>query len=103
CFETFLNSCVILRHSFGGTTRMSLRKLNIFACILGLLAVACFAMPALAQDQQPSKIDIFGGYAWADPGSHGFGTNSMPKGFTAAATYWMNRYAGLTLDSGAHF
>ncbi|MCU1284687.1 MAG: hypothetical protein JWO13_1037 [Acidobacteriales bacterium] len=83
---------------------MSLRNLKLFVCVLGLLALALFATSAVAQEQQPSKVDIFAGYAWADPGSHGFANiSNLPKGFTVASTYWLNRYAGLTLDSGAHF
>ncbi|MCU1309695.1 MAG: hypothetical protein JWO20_820 [Candidatus Angelobacter sp.] len=83
---------------------MSLRNFKYLAGFFLLLAVALMATAALAQEQQPSKVDIFAGYAWADTGSHGFDNlSNMPKGFTVASTYWFNRYGGLTIDSGTHF
>ena len=52
---------------------MSVRKSRNLVGSLVLLAVGLLSTAALAQDQQPSKVDVFAGYAWADPGSHGFG------------------------------
>jgi opacity protein-like surface antigen len=64
---------------------MSLRNFKYLAGFFLLLAVALMATAALAQEQQPSKVDIFAGYAWADTGSHGFDNlSNMPKGFTVA-------------------
>ncbi|HUQ49212.1 MAG TPA: OmpA family protein [Terriglobales bacterium] len=73
-----------------------------------LLMTAIFFLTLLplasAQDRQPSKTDIFAGYAWADAGSHGYGNaDSMPRGFNLASTYWFNRNWGFTLDGGNHW
>jgi outer membrane protein OmpA-like peptidoglycan-associated protein len=79
-------------------------KRNSSALASGLVVVLTlmFAIPAAAQDTQPSKVDLFAGYAYADTGSKGFvpGMKAMNRGFTAAGTYWTSRYIGMTVDSG---
>ena len=83
---------------------MYLRKLNLIVSMIVLLAVSMVGTAAMGQEQQPSKGDLFVGYAWADTGSHGFDNlKNMPRGFNAAATYWATRNIGLTLDSQASF
>src|ERR1041385_6561674 len=79
------------------------RKSSVLASALVVLLALVCALPIAAQDNQPSKIDVFGGYAYADPGSKGFATGmkAMNKGVTGAATYWNNRYMGFTVDAGA--
>ena len=51
--------------------RMSLRKRIVLVATLVVVAL-CFAATAVAQEVPASKVDIYGGYAWADPGSHSF-------------------------------
>jgi outer membrane protein OmpA-like peptidoglycan-associated protein len=57
------------------------------------------------QADQPSKVDIFAGYAFLRPGGkvNGASLRTITPGFNASTSYFMNRYAGVTLDGGAHF
>jgi outer membrane protein OmpA-like peptidoglycan-associated protein len=75
-----------------------------------LLLVAAFSLVvslpvAAAQDVQPAKVEIFGGYAYLNPGDR-VGTvkiKDAPKGFGLSSTYFFNRNWGFVLDGGAHF
>jgi outer membrane protein OmpA-like peptidoglycan-associated protein len=72
-----------------------------------ILTVLLLAPYALAQQETPPpKMDIFGGYAWLKPGEAtvtGIPLKNAPKGWGAAVTFNLNRFLGLTLDSGAHY
>jgi outer membrane protein OmpA-like peptidoglycan-associated protein len=61
--------------------------------------------PLYAQDQEPSKVDLFTGYSYANPSTRvgNIDLKDMPAGFTVAGTYFFNKYAGFTLDGGGHF
>src|SRR4051812_6945608 len=88
--------------SFGGNY-MSLRK-----GLTWLLALACMSPFAAAQDrqaEQPSKVDIFTGYSYLDPGGKLNGTKlkSVPEGFNISTSYFLNKYGGVTLDGSGHF
>src|SRR5437868_616772 len=85
--------------------RMFRRNSSALACGLVAVVLLLSAISVVAQDVPASKADIFAGYAWADTGSKGFGggLKNMPRGFTAAGTYWANRWAGLTVDTQASF
>jgi outer membrane protein OmpA-like peptidoglycan-associated protein len=80
-------------------------RIKLLNGVLVLLAVLALSIGALAQDQQPSKVDIFAGYSWLNPGGKINGTEikSISKGYTVATTYWLNRYGGIELSSGGHF
>src|SRR5262249_20771212 len=58
-----------------------------------------------AQDQEPSKIDIFTGYSYANPRTQiaGIDLKDQPRGLNLSATYFFNKWAGLTLDGGGHW
>lgn len=78
---------------------MSQRKNNALIIVIAA-AMMLAATSAFAQDTQPSKVDLYTGYVWADTGSHGFGfVKNMPAGINAAGTWWGNRYLGATADS----
>src|SRR5260221_2788718 len=84
--------------------RMSKSNRSILAWFLFVLVVSLSAVSTMAQEAPASKADIFVGYAWADTGSHGFDNlKNMPRGFTAAGTWWGARNFGLTVDSQASF
>ena len=74
------------------------------AVILVSLAVMMLCAAALAQGDSP-RVEIYTGYQWMDPGAkfNGVNVGSMPKGFNVASTFLFNKYAGVTLDSGASF
>lgn len=79
-------------------------KSSRFLASLIVVVMSLCAVSALAQDAPASKADIFAGYAWADTGSHGFDNlKNMPRGFTAAGTWWGVRNFGFTIDSQASF
>lgn len=85
----------------------------------GVFLLALLSTSAFAQNDdrnRPTKVDVFGGYSYYDPGGsikfqpnvggappQFFKLKAINQGFTVATTYWFNRYAGLTLESGAHF
>jgi outer membrane protein OmpA-like peptidoglycan-associated protein len=80
---------------------MSLRRIQVFCGLVALL-LGCTAM---AQDKEPSKVDVFTGYAWLDPGGRVTGThiNSIVPGFGTSTTYYFVPWGGATVDVGGHF
>ena len=73
---------------------------------LVLSAVMLIAPAALcAQEQEPSKVDFFTGYSYANPRTRiaGIDLKDQPKGFNLSGTYFFNKWAGLTLDGGGHW
>jgi outer membrane protein OmpA-like peptidoglycan-associated protein len=81
---------------------MSPRRLVVFVfCILLLFMLSSVLV---AQDKQPSKVDVFLGYAWLDPGGNlgGNHINTIVPGAGGSVTYFFAPYAGATLDIGGH-
>jgi outer membrane protein OmpA-like peptidoglycan-associated protein len=71
-----------------------------------LSAVILIAPAALyAQEQEPSKVDFFTGYSYANPRTRiaGIDLKDQPKGFNLSGTYFFNKWAGLTLDGAGHW
>jgi outer membrane protein OmpA-like peptidoglycan-associated protein len=72
-----------------------------------LLSAVLLIAPAalIAQDQEPSKVDLFTGYSYANPRTKiaGIDLKDQPKGFDLSGTYFFNKWAGLTLDGGGHW
>lgn len=60
---------------------------------------------ALAQTVPGPKVDIFGGYAWADPNADlgGLHIGSIPKGFAVTPTFNFNDNFGISVDTSAHY
>src|SRR5258706_2443258 len=90
----------------GASEEMRMAPRNRFMNgVLALVAVFALSTAALAQDQQPSKVDIFAGYSWLNPGGklNGVGLKSLPKGYTVSTTYWLNKFGGIEFASGGHF
>jgi outer membrane protein OmpA-like peptidoglycan-associated protein len=84
---------------------MSQNTLKIWSRALALIIVLMMVGSAVAQDRQPSKVDIFAGYAYYDPGGR-LGTTELravEKGYALSTTYFFDRNWGITLDSGGHF
>ena len=75
----------------------------LFVAVTMFLALAPTA--AVAQDEKPSKVDIFGGYSWYNPGGsiQGVKLPGIPKGWGAATTFNVNRFLGFTVDAGGHY
>jgi outer membrane protein OmpA-like peptidoglycan-associated protein len=68
-------------------------------------ALGSFSAVAVAQEEPAPRFDFFGGYAWTHPGGR-VGTtplNDIVRGWGAAATYNVNRFAGIELDGGGHY
>jgi outer membrane protein OmpA-like peptidoglycan-associated protein len=81
---------------------MAHRRVQVFICCVALL----FALSTVsaAQDKQPSKVDVFVGYAWLDPRGEIGGTTikSIVPGAGSSVTYFFAPNAGATVDFGAH-
>lgn len=62
------------------------------------------AASAQSFDQQPSKVDIFAGYSYANPKGSVIGIPIRPfdYGMAVHGTMWFNRYMGLGADFGYH-
>src|SRR5579864_1779758 len=59
--------------------------------------------PSASSDESPSKIDVFAGYSFLSPNGAINGNKGIPKGFTVASSYWVNKYLGAVLETGSHF
>lgn len=93
---------------------MSLAKtLNSRAIAVVMLALL-LAVPilAFAQDESPSKVDIFAGYSWESPGKIGVppvATSGQQirlngaSGFGTSVTFNFHKHLGLTADFSDHF
>ena len=86
---------------------MNIRN-SVLAKAICLMAVVLLGFSTLAvaqSDLGPSKLDIFAGYSYMDPGGDIGGTRlkSMPMGWGVAPTYNFNRTFGLTFDAGGHY
>lgn len=86
---------------------MPLRTFRPTCHLLAVIALALLIVvpTAIAQDAQPSKVDIFAGYAYANPRGE-VGTTRIkdaPRGFGLSSTYYFNPNWGFTVDGGGHF
>jgi outer membrane protein OmpA-like peptidoglycan-associated protein len=81
---------------------MTIRKVFGLALVFLLVGVSTVAF---AQDKPLSKVDVFTGYAWHNPGGsvNGIKPPSLAKGFGTSTTYYFDDKWGLTFDSGAHW
>lgn len=84
---------------------MSQSSLKVWARFTALVVIILMSVSAFAQDPQPSKVDIFGGYAYYDPHGNLGATRlrAVEKGYTLSTTYFFDKNWGVTLDSGGHF
>ncbi|MFL6300190.1 MAG: OmpA family protein [Terriglobales bacterium] len=82
---------------------------SVLAKMICVLAVVLLGFSSLAvaqsSDLGPSKLDIFAGYSYMEPGGQIGGVNlkSMPMGWGVAPTWNFNRTFGLTFDAGGHY
>jgi outer membrane protein OmpA-like peptidoglycan-associated protein len=83
---------------------LSFSRFSRLSFVFSLLL--CFAsVLATAQETSFPKLDLFGGYAWTNPGDR-VGTTKLPnipKGFGINATWNVNRFLGFSLDGSGHF
>jgi hypothetical protein len=82
---------------------MSLRR--ILPVVLLSAVALCAPSFLLAQSEDASKVEVFGGYSWYHPGGSVDGV-SIPNfngGWGGAFTYNLNNWAGLTADVGGHY
>ena len=84
---------------------MSFSKVQNWPGLLALAVITLLATQVAAQDEAPSKVDIFAGYSFLHPGGSIGGVpidafSSVPgiSGFDANATYFFNRYVGASFD-----
>ena len=84
---------------------MSLRESTSRYWLPLALTLLILSTAAFAQDEAVPKVDIFGGYSWLNPGGRVGGVKlpGITKGFGIASTFNFNKYAGLTLDTDAHY
>jgi outer membrane protein OmpA-like peptidoglycan-associated protein len=81
--------------------RKALALLTIVVLGLSMSAVA----QSSSDDLGPTKLDLFAGYSYMEPGGQIGGVNlkGMPAGWGVAPTYNFNRTFGLTADFGGHY
>ena|SRR5208337_4069141 len=78
-----------------------MRKFVVLIAFLGLLS-----LPLMAQD---TKLDIFGGYQYLHTGQITIDGQTIPNssedwnGWDAAATYYFNKYLGVTGDFSGNY
>ncbi len=75
-------------------------------CACAVVFLALVPATGFSQETTPPKVDIFGGYAFADPGKttvNNIPLKHVPPGWGAAFTYNATRVFGLTFDTGAHY
>ncbi len=85
---------------------MSLREFPRGCFWLALIVLILTASSLVVAQEPPTpKVDIFGGYAWMDPGGSvgGVQLKSMAKGFGVTSTFNFSKYFGISLDGGGHF
>jgi len=72
---------------------------------LALLVIALTSSAVFAQDQPNPKWDVFGGYAWYDPGLtvNGIKLNSSARGFGITPTWNFTNHFGISVDGSGHF
>lgn len=80
---------------------------RVLAVIVALtLFMALVPTAALAQDDTQSKVDIFAGYSWYNPGGRiptGGKIPSINKGFGVATSFNINRFFALAIDTSGHY
>lgn len=85
---------------------MSLRDCFRGWALWALAAIFLLMSSAVAQQDAPTpKVELFGGYAWADPNVK-LGTakiGSTPKGFAVSGTFNAGQHWGLMVDTSAHY
>jgi len=99
-----------------GSNRCRLALMGLLLAVM----VAVIASAAVAQDENPPKVDLFVGYQWLNPGGTVpvggaspfiappvpiVRTNlpSEPIGFGTTGTYNFNKFLGLSIDVGGNF
>lgn len=72
-------------------------------CAAAIVLVAVTS--AVAQQAPTPTVDIFGGYAWLQPGGDigPLHLKSINPGFGVTPTFNVNRWLGLSVDAGAHY
>lgn len=70
-----------------------------------VLGLSMSAVAQMSDDLGPTKLDLFAGYSYMEPGGQIGGVNlkSMPAGWAVAPTYNFNRNLGLTFDASGHY
>lgn len=79
---------------------------TLLTLIVVAVVLALFPTSLAAQEEKPSKFDIFGGYSWYNPGGSVPVTGKLPgipKGWAASGTYNFNKWVGITADFGGHY
>lgn len=89
---------------------MSQRRVVLARCAVLALIVLALALGTSIQSfaqENPPKVEIFGGYSWYNPGGNLTApinkVPSMAKGWGAASTFNINKYFGFTADFGGHY
>jgi hypothetical protein len=70
-----------------------------------LLVLSSSILFAQQAEQQPSKVDLYAGYAYLNPGGAvaGQDLHSINKGFVIQSTYYLDEHWGITVDGAGHF
>ncbi len=88
------------------------RTKNVSALALLISLAAMFCAPASVAQQQdnPPKVEVFGGYQWYSPNTtvpdllgNPLKLPSAPKGWGSAITYNFDKHFGLTADFGGNY
>lgn len=84
--------------------RIAVGPLRLVWTIL-LLVLSSSILFAQQAEQQPSKVDLYAGYAYLNPGGSvaGQDLHSINKGFVIQSTYYLDEHWGITVDGAGHF
>lgn len=87
--------------------RLDVRLGRAVAVIVALtIFMVLIPTAAMAQEENNSKVDIFGGYSWYNPGGNlpgGTKLPGIPKGWGAASSFNVNRHFAIAVDVGGHY
>src|SRR3954463_7729415 len=78
---------------------------TIALSVIVVLGLSMSAVAQMSEDLGPTKLDLFAGYSYMEPGGQIGGVNlkGMPAGWAVAPTYNFNRAFGLTFDASGHY
>src|SRR4051812_16499541 len=73
--------------------------------VIVVLGLSMSAVAQMTEDLGPTKLDLFAGYSYMEPGGQIGGVNlkGMPAGWAVAPTWNFSRTFGLTFDASGHY
>src|SRR4051812_6141821 len=78
---------------------------TIALIVIVVLGLSMSVVAQMTEDLGPTKLDLFAGYSYMEPGGQIGGVNlkGMPAGWAVAPTWNFSRTFGLTFDASGHY